>query len=445
MKKFNKFSPYLNKEFVQYQKENIVLNVFEQKTKKMYFGVNVFCGSEDSTFNIDFRKVQLNSGIAHLLEHLLFILDEDDKINNLINKGFDINGATGNSGTYYYIGGIKEDLMHKDLFLTLIDIIGWINLDNTGFQREKQIVIEEASLELNSKDYLIESCLGKNFYAKTGLESPIVGKKRDIENMTIEQIKMFYDSFYNIENMEFCLFGDFSFGEIEYFLNKMSKFIFDIRKKHECSMLDKPKENVTKIVPSFESQSDENTFDIVSNSITNNSKEFHIPILKYDKIDIRELRLVLSLLILKLNDEFNDEYRMFLENNDIKINDIDIWYKNFNDSEFYLVIEIKNQEDELKIFKKCIEFIEQDFSEQDFDIILYSKKLELIEKLDDSIEELSNDLMTQTLFYNSNSVDFNIENDVNVLQFSYKRFNEVKNSISLKKWVQFNCIAKEVK
>lgn len=438
------FSNYLNQDITHYNIEGLNIQHIKKNSSKVYFGFNIFAGSKDNIFNLNNHKIKLPSGIAHLVEHIVFSLPQKNLVNDLVNQGIDINGATSYSGTNFYLGGNKQQIMDNNYYEVLFDIVTKLNYNQETLENELQIVLEEANLEYNSKDYKVEQCLATNLF-EFGLKNTIVGTKKDLHKISWNDVKCFYNNFYCLDNCVLTLVGDLTTSE----LNELFKYIYKIitKAKEQLNCLFNNKIKCLKIEEKccnlFELKKQK--FTVSSNTINTNVTEYYIPINIYDNITIKELKIAIDLLLSLLSEDFNESYSNFLHENNLSSADFDFWYKNYNNEQIFLVIEIKNNLDEdKKIITKLLNIFKQKISETQFKFLLKSHQLSILERLDENLEDFANDYLAHILYYCSTYKNYNdINVDLTLENLTYKWLINIQNHIDIKSFLEINCITKE--
>lgn len=160
------------------------------------------------------------SGLAHLLEHLMFRGTKDvsgSRFNDIMLKnGVEFNAFTSHDFTVYHS---LFDISRLELVLALeADRMSHLNIDDQSFERERKIVYEERlqRIENNPKSRFQEE-VNKIFWDGTPYAHPIAGLKDDINNLTKEDAVNFYKHFYAPNNAVLIISGDVDLKSL-YFL-----------------------------------------------------------------------------------------------------------------------------------------------------------------------------------------------------------------------------------
>lgn len=192
-------------------KLNIVL-IHDNKTDLVMSTVNVAVGSNMETPNI--------SGLAHLIEHLLFHNKyKDHDITREIHKiSAHFNAATSYDQTNYYLISNKSDMC------TCIDMLYNIYINNSftdvDLKKEKKIVLEEYGLTYSNVNRLLVNELFRNLFGKQVSENLfVIGSIDSINNATKNDV-IKYKQQYLPELTTIIIIGNYNEETI---LNTMKK------------------------------------------------------------------------------------------------------------------------------------------------------------------------------------------------------------------------------
>lgn len=151
------------------------------------------------------------SGIAHMLEHMMFkgtptVAPGDFSKIIAANGGRD-NAFTGNDYTSYF-----QQLHKSKLELALkMEADRMVNLlfDEEEFQRERKVVAEERRLRTEDQAHarVYEQLMATMFSAHP-YRRPIIGWMNDIENYTLADAKAWYERWYAPNNAALVVAGD---------------------------------------------------------------------------------------------------------------------------------------------------------------------------------------------------------------------------------------------
>jgi len=179
------------------------------------------------------NEVMGKTGIAHMLEHLAFKstdkLEEGEFDRIVKSRGGVNNAATGFDKTHYYIKTASKNLdMTLDLFAELMHNL---KLTDVEFQKERDVVAEERRLRTdnNPMGYLYFRLFNTHFTYHPYHWLPI-GFMEDILSWKIEDIRDFYNRYYQPSNAILVVAGDI---HEETVFEEAQKNFGNIKDKHE--------------------------------------------------------------------------------------------------------------------------------------------------------------------------------------------------------------------
>jgi zinc protease len=175
----------------------------DHRTPVVAVQIWVDAGSADESFY---------TGIAHLFEHMMFkgskhIAPEEHA--RLINeRGGRINAYTSRDVTVYH-----EDVTSESLPLVIdLEAERFLNLDisSSTLESEREVVLEERRLRTE------DTPDGRGFEALAALvwqahpyRWPVIGWRSDVEQVTVEACRAFFDTYYAANNLTLVIVGDF--------------------------------------------------------------------------------------------------------------------------------------------------------------------------------------------------------------------------------------------
>ena len=168
-------------------------------------------------------------GIAHLLEHLMF--RGTTKVDGqLFNQILEQNGAESNAFTAQDITAYYQfmDISRLELAMFLeADRMQGLDLNKRNFKTERDIVFQERKQRVdNNPTALFFEKVRAVLWQEHPYGKPVTGQDREIDNLTQNMAKEFYESYYAPNNAILILSGDIEpqvakslaekyFGEIE--------------------------------------------------------------------------------------------------------------------------------------------------------------------------------------------------------------------------------------
>lgn len=153
------------------------------------------------------------TGSAHLLEHMMFRGTKEIKdFSQIIDElgGMD-NAFTSFDETAYWCE-IPSSAVEKVLYMEA-DRMRNITFD--GFDEERNVVIEERRwrTENDQRGALWEALFSTIFWAHP-YGKPVIGWRSDLENVNLEKIKQFYETYYAPNNAYLIVVGDVKAEEV---------------------------------------------------------------------------------------------------------------------------------------------------------------------------------------------------------------------------------------
>ena len=163
------------------------------------------------------------TGIAHLLEHLMFEGSPNTakgEFDEILNKnGGDSNAYTSWDMTGYYLV-LPSSKLELGLWLDSDRLAGF-GITEESFKIQKSVVLEEKLQTQDSVPYGSleeESC--KRLFKKSGYKWPIIGFTDNINNLKFSDVKNFFDKFYKPNNAVLCIVGDIDYEETQKLVTK---------------------------------------------------------------------------------------------------------------------------------------------------------------------------------------------------------------------------------
>ncbi|QKF92949.1 pitrilysin family protein [Campylobacter sp. CCUG 57310] len=180
-----------------------------------YFYLTIRVGSIDESAS--------ERGLAHFVEHMAFNGSRDFKKNDLIRKleslgvvfGADLNAYTSYDATGYNLKISVNDENLNDVFKVFSNWMDGISFDANELEKERGIIIEEERSR-NTPSYRLYKEQAKHWYAKSAYDGKEpIGDMDVIRNVSVDEIRAFYERLYQPRFMEFVAVGDFDKGKIE--------------------------------------------------------------------------------------------------------------------------------------------------------------------------------------------------------------------------------------
>lgn len=158
------------------------------------------------------------TGIAHFFEHLMFKGTKNfssENFENLIQS----NGGTNNAFTTYDYTGYYVDLPASKLDVIFkIESDRMVNLifDPASIQSEREVVKEERRLRLDNSVYgYMNEAVFASVFKVHPYRWPIIGSMKDLNAITLEQFKDFYQTYYSPNNSVLVVSGAVSVKRVK--------------------------------------------------------------------------------------------------------------------------------------------------------------------------------------------------------------------------------------
>jgi predicted Zn-dependent peptidase len=146
-------------------------------------------------------------GISHFIEHLIFKGSKySTNLKNLNNKlnhnGMNVNAATSNLFTYYYIS--TPNIYIKEAIATLIQIVCNPLFREEDINNERKVVINELLERMNNPVSFAAHASLKIIYKEDNpFSHPIIGYIENLKKITQKDIQDYYQKFYIPQNIVF--------------------------------------------------------------------------------------------------------------------------------------------------------------------------------------------------------------------------------------------------
>jgi zinc protease len=180
-----------------------VLTLEDHSTPVVSFQVWVKVGSRDETSY---------TGLAHLFEHMMFrgtaSLGAEDHERLIESRGGRINAFTSRDVTVYFDDVASE---HLPLVIELeAERLANLDIGEESLASEREVVLEERRLrtEDNPQGRAYEALFALAFSAHP-YRHPVIGWRSDVEAVSVEACRRFFDTYYAANNLVIAVVGDF--------------------------------------------------------------------------------------------------------------------------------------------------------------------------------------------------------------------------------------------
>ena len=164
-----------------------------------------------------------NSGVSHMLEHLLFN-GTKNRTQEEIYDQMDFYGGYNNAHTTKDFTNfmILLPAEHIDNGLDIqSDMLFNSTIPEEKLEKERGIVIEEIGKDLDMDDHKNKTFFNRKLYGETSYALPVLGTASTITDMTREQIYDYYKKYYIPNNMTGMIIGDF---DVVFMTKKLKKY-----------------------------------------------------------------------------------------------------------------------------------------------------------------------------------------------------------------------------
>lgn len=218
-------------------------NIFSKKLKETKAITVLVLIKTGSRYESD-----INRGVAHFLEHLLFKGTKKRPNSLAITKeldsvGAEFNAFTSKDKTGFYIKVPKEHL-EKALDI-LSDMIFNSKFDLREIEKERGVVLEEFNMYYDNPMMFIDSLLECGVFRGHNLGKLILGDQGVIKNIKRSQILKFYKKYYISDNLIIGVSGNFNEDTLFPLVKKYFKIKeYNIKNTFEEFVSDQKKEQV---------------------------------------------------------------------------------------------------------------------------------------------------------------------------------------------------------
>ena len=173
-------------EKLYYEKLDNGLEVFIlplSNTKSFYVSLSVKFGGINRLFKVNGKEYTVPTGIAHFLEHKIFEREENP-FNFYLKSGTDVNASTNNDNTTYFFYGNSN---FDDNLRYLLNWVTHFSITKEQVEKEKGIILEEASMYKDVPDRILYEKLSQNIYVNHPYKDKVIGTDSDIKSINKEE------------------------------------------------------------------------------------------------------------------------------------------------------------------------------------------------------------------------------------------------------------------
>ena len=164
----------------------------------------------------------VNNGISHFIEHMLFKGTKKRSAKELAevieDVGGQINAFTGKEATCFYIKALDT---HLELSLeVLADMLFNSCFNEEDIEKEKGVVIEEINMGEDTPEDVVSELHSAVAWGKDTLALPILGTEATVRSFTREEIVNYISSYYIPENSVVSICGNVNIDNVEALVEK---------------------------------------------------------------------------------------------------------------------------------------------------------------------------------------------------------------------------------
>ncbi len=183
--------------------------------KSFILSISVFAGSR--------QDPNKKEGLAHFVEHQLFRRNEN-YTNTQIAKEFERTGTLYNAFTeheitVFYLKSLNENF--TKVYTLLSDFFVKPVFNEKDFEKEKKIILEEIKSYYDDPEELIFDLGNEIIYPKHSLGRLITGTEKTLENITLQDIKQFFNQYYTSTNILISFIGNIPFEQFSELSSKI--------------------------------------------------------------------------------------------------------------------------------------------------------------------------------------------------------------------------------
>ena len=197
------------------------LNIYlynDLKKHSTFFQITTFCGGINKHFIYNNKKYHIKDGVHHILEHYIVECNEEG---NFLDKLGDFqmttNASTSINNTSYYFQTVENVLFGIN---TILNGIYNVKFDEEKLEKLKNPICQEIRGKIDNKFYHLNKMRISNLFNNIDYVD-VGGELSDVEDTSIDDLKILYDAFYHPANQFIVIAGNFNKDEV---INTIKKF-----------------------------------------------------------------------------------------------------------------------------------------------------------------------------------------------------------------------------
>ncbi len=204
-------------EDIYYEKLDNGLDVYFYVNKNIHNNYVTFTTKYGSVYN-EFEDLKQGkfkkfpNGIAHFLEHKVFVQEKDPQPEDFYaESGAITNAYTTFKNTTYLFSGI--DKIEENIAF-LLDFVQNLYLTFENVESEKGIIIQEINMCDDRPTDILYEKIRQNTIFENPFKESIIGTESEVKSITKELLEKCYDKFYNPSNMFLVVTGNFDMDNV---------------------------------------------------------------------------------------------------------------------------------------------------------------------------------------------------------------------------------------
>ena len=204
----------------------------DKRRHSTFFQFNTFCGGTTKHFLCDGVEYSLPDGVAHILEH--YIVECNQKGNFLTELGemqMSTNASTSFYVTNYYFEAVEEVLFG---IRTILEGVYHVSFEPEKLEKLKNPIYQEIRGKFDNKFYHAGRKRMENLFPNLDFRD-VGGTLEEVESVTIEDLKILYDAFYQPKNQFIVIAGNFNSDDV---LKEIKEFYQNLKlEEHETTLI----------------------------------------------------------------------------------------------------------------------------------------------------------------------------------------------------------------
>ena len=179
--------------------------IYKPEFHKCYAGIGVKYGSSDVDFELDGIKYHSPDGLAHFIEHKLFLMPKGDTFAEFAKLNAIANAYTTCDRTIYFFTTTSD--LEKPLKL-LLDMYFTPYFPKEAVESEKSIINSEIRMYDDILETKFNQAILEALYPKHPLSKQVAGTIESVNKTSKEDIEGAYKAFYTCENSRLVIVGN---------------------------------------------------------------------------------------------------------------------------------------------------------------------------------------------------------------------------------------------